>query len=73
MKPLDIIGGQMDVINEGMRKAFKKVEDTPKSFPSIEAAEDYFYKHFDCLSDDTDKEWARVERWISDNEIEIAE
>lgn len=32
-----------------------------------------FYEKFDCLSDDADKEEARIERWIEANGIIILE
>lgn len=35
-------------------------------FKSWEEAEEAFYKVNDCISDDSDKEGARVERWVED-------
>ena len=37
------------------------------TFKNWEEAEVYFYEHFGCESDDSDKENARVERWIEIN------
>jgi hypothetical protein len=42
-------------------------------FKTWEDAEIEFYKLEDCLSDDPDKEQARVERWIEDNNHVIEE
>jgi len=36
-------------------------------------AEELFYQAHDCLSDDVDKEWARIERWCNENNIEISD
>jgi len=42
-------------------------------FNSWESAEEEFYKHNDCLSDDSDSEGARVERWIENCGHEVHE
>lgn len=68
--PLDIVGEQMDVIKKGLKTTDSFV---PMTFGSIEEAEEYFYKHFSCNSDDPDSEHDRVDRWIEDNEIIIEE
>jgi hypothetical protein len=43
------------------------------TFSSYDEAEEYFYEHFGCNSDDVDVESERVERWINDNDIIIDE
>lgn len=43
------------------------------TFKTHEEAEKYFYEHFDCLSDDVDKEEARIMNWIESNNITIEE
>lgn len=35
-----------------------------RTFATWRDAEDAFYESHDCLSDDSDKEQARVERWV---------
>ena len=54
----------MDVIQKGLK---------PKVFSSWEDAETEFYKTHDCMSDDSDKEEARVERWIDEMGYEVIE
>jgi hypothetical protein len=36
-----------------------------------EQADELFYKSHDCISDDPDKEHARIDRWVEDNNIKI--
>lgn len=36
-----------------------------------EEADELFYKSHDCISDDVDKEQARIDSWIEDNNIII--
>lgn len=38
---------------------------------SVEQAEELFYKTHDCLSDDVDSEWARIERWANEEGITV--
>jgi len=40
---------------------------------TAEEAEDLFYKTHDCLSDDVDKEMARIERWCEEVDITITD
>jgi hypothetical protein len=42
-----------------------------KNSMSLEQADKLFYETHDCLSDDPDKENARIDRWIGDNNIKI--
>lgn len=35
-------------------------------FKTWEEAEEDFYTHNDCISDDVDTESARIERWVED-------
>ena len=38
-----------------------------REFKSVEEMEAEYYKTHDCLSDDSDEENARIERWVDDN------
>ena len=40
---------------------------------TYEEAEDLYYKNHDCLSDDSDLEQARIERWCEYMEITITD
>lgn len=42
-------------------------------FKTYDEAEEKFYETNDCVSDDSDKEQARVERWLEDNSHEVEE
>ena len=38
-----------------------------REFHSVKEMEDTYYKTHDCISDDSDAETARIERWMNDN------
>lgn len=42
-------------------------------FKTFKEAEDEFYKHHDCLSDDSDKEETRVMEWLESNSYVVEE
>lgn len=51
----------------------KELGDKKRVFKTLKEAEEYFYKSFDCMSDDPDKENARIDEWIESNEITVLE
>jgi len=56
-----------------MKKQLFKLEKGRLVFNTLEDAHDYFIETEGCESDDVDKEEARFERWLEDNNIKIRE